>query len=267
MKKQESHSLSWYSAFFPVIHGFSTRLGGFSQGDLSSLNLISARGDDPSLVEQNYHAFHKAVGFAGQTMARNSQVHGDHIRLVTEGDTMDAFVDPNTIFPSGDGLLTQERNLALWVYSADCTPILFYDPVEQAVGAAHAGWRGTALALGAKMVARMEEEFGSQPKNIQVALGPSIGKCCFLCHEDVPQAMLQSLGEEISPYIHPIQEGKYQVDLQGIHLLTLQKAGIQSVDYESGCCTACDTHTFWSHRVMGEKRGSMGAMIALGDVP
>jgi YfiH family protein len=158
--------------------------------------------------------------------------------------------------------VTNEAEVALTIFSADCTPILFYDPVANAIGAAHAGWRGTAAGIALKVVEKMVQEFGSDPKNIRTAIGPCISQCCFETREDVPAAMIAALGEEAKSYILPKGE-KYYVNLKGLNALWLRRAGVAQISIAQEC-TACEPHRFWSHRRVGDQRGSLAAVIMLG---
>ena len=145
------------------------------------------------------------------------------------------------------------------VFSADCTPILLHDPVTGAVGAVHAGWRGTAADIAGKAVNATVAAFGCAPENIHAAIGPNIGRCCFQTDADVPQAMLDALGDEALPYIR--QEGqKYYVNLKEINALSLRRAGVRHIEI-SDCCTMCQPDRFWSHRVTRGHRGTQGAVI------
>lgn len=265
MNIKEKDSLRWYHSevFSPeVVHGFSTKLGGVSTGDFAGLNLVTSRGDSPQAVAENYTRFAQAVGFSGEKYARNAQIHSDICRVVTQGMGLSDFVQGDRQFPEGDGLLTQEKNLALWAYSADCVPILYHDPVTQSIAAVHAGWRGTALAIASKMVKEMTSAFATNPADLQVSLGPSIGPCCFSCHEEVPQAFRDAMGEDAETFIKSEGQGKFSVDLQGINGYFLKKSGVTQIDTHVPC-TACHGEEFWSHRIIGDKRGSMGGMIAL----
>jgi YfiH family protein len=136
---------------------------------------------------------------------------------------------------------------------------LYYDPVTGAVGAAHAGWRGTAAGIAEKTVEAMVSAFGCDPKDIRAAIGPNIGPCCFETHADVPEAMLAALGEEAKPYIFP-QGEKFRVDLKGINAHFLRRAGVEKIEIAKEC-TVCESHRFWSHRVTKGKRGSQIAVI------
>jgi YfiH family protein len=136
---------------------------------------------------------------------------------------------------------------------------LFHDPVTGAVGAAHAGWRGTAQAIGAKVVQAMTEAFGSRPEDIRCAIGPNVGMCHFETDADVPEAILASYGEEAARFIEKRGE-KFFLDLKQINALGLYQAGVRHIEI-SDACTMCAPQRFWSHRVTKGIRGSQGAII------
>ena len=152
----------------------------------------------------------------------------------------------------------------LLVFTADCTPLLFFDPVTGAVGAAHAGWRGTAQAIGAKVVHAMAENFGTKPENIRAAIGPNIGMCHFETDHDVPDAMRAAFGPEVDAYIEKRGE-KYHLDLKQINAMVLRRCGVEHIDI-SDDCTVCSCDRFWSHRATGGERGSQGAVIVCQEV-
>ena len=127
------------------------------------------------------------------------------------------------------------------------------------MGAAHAGWRGTASAIAARTVEAMTREFGTDPGDLRGAIGPNIGPCCFETNSDVPEAMLAAFGEDVNPFIHPCGD-KFHVDLKRINALILQKAGVKQMDISTEC-TMCQHKRFWSHRFTKGERGSQGAVI------
>jgi len=240
-------------------HCFSTRFGGVSEGRLSSLNLGVHRGDRPRNVLENYCRLGAAVGFRPKDTVFTKQIHSDIVERVGAEHRGRGLIRP--VEEGCDGLVTNEPHVALTVFSADCTPILFYDPVAQAIGAAHAGWRGTAAGIAARVVEKMTAEFGCEPKNIRAAIGPCISRCCFETDRDVPDAMIASLGEEAYGAIHPKEE-KYYVNLKELNAIWLRRAGVEQIDI---CprCTACEPERFWSHRRVGNQRGSLAALIML----
>lgn len=243
-----------------VPHCFTTRHGGVSTGSQSSLNLAVGRGDSMENVEKNLHILGNALGFDPEKLVMTMQIHSDLVRVVTEQDC-NGLCHRN--YPQCDALVTNTPGVALLVFTADCTPLLFHDPVTGAVGAAHAGWRGTAQAIGARVVEAMAEHFGAEPENIRAAIGPNIGLCHFETDADVPEAMLRAYGEEVREYIRENGE-KYFLDLKAINALSLRRAGVKHIEI-SDACTMCQPNRFWSHRVTKGDRGSQGAIIVCGE--
>ena len=245
-----------------ITHGFSTRVGGVSQGVFSSLNLGINRGDDPDHVLENYRRFCRVLNAQPERTVFSHQVHKADIRVVTSADLGKGLFRERDY--EADALITDIPQLPLVIFSADCIPILLYDPVRRVVGAAHAGWRGTAQSIGAKTVQRMQSCFGCRPEDLLAAIGPGISKCCFETREDVPNAMLEAIGPSAFPYLESLPSGSFRVDLKGLNALSLERAGLPTA-HISICdqCTACHPDLFWSHRLVGDQRGSMIAMIQL----
>ena len=255
---QTKGSLEYLTApHIAASHAFTTRLGGVSTGKLSSLNLGMSRGDDPEKVRQNYAILGSALGFDPHKVALARQIHSDIVYEVTEKDWGVGLYRGH--LPDCDALVTNTPGTALMVFTADCTPILFYDPVTGAVGGAHAGWRGTALGIAARVVEKMEALYGCKPEDLCCAVGPNIGQCHFETDADVPQALLKAFGEEMNAFIEPRGE-KFHVDLKGVNAWVLRRAGVKTIDVGTEC-TVCTPNRFWSHRVTQGHRGSQGAVI------
>lgn len=240
-------------------HCFSTRFGGVSEGYLASLNLGTHRGDRPENVRENYAILGRTVGFLPERTVFTRQVHSDVIERVGAAQCGRGLQYEAT--EGCDGLITDEPGVALTVFSADCTPVLLYDPVRRAAGAVHAGWRGTAAGIAAKAAEKMVRELGCRPENIHAAVGPCIGPCCFETDADVPEAMLAALGAEAEACIRPAGE-KFYVDLKELNAIWLRRAGVTQIDV-SAECTCCRPERFWSHRRVGGHRGSLAAIIAI----
>ncbi len=239
-----------------VPHGFTTRLGGVSTGCFSSLNVAFREGDTWENVRQNLQLLADGLGFDLENLICTHQTHSDTVRVVGMADRRGCF---HRDYPDCDALVTQEPGVALMVYTADCTPILLWDPVTGAVGAAHAGWRGTAADIAGKTVAAMVNAFRCDPGNIRAAIGPNIGACCFETHREVPDAMRCAFGAAVEPWIRPAGD-KYYVNLKEINAHALRRAGVKSIELSTHC-TMCDPSLFWSHRITGGARGSQGAII------
>lgn len=242
-----------------AVHAFSTRFGGVSSGHLSSLNLGTHRGDAPENVWENYRILGAAVGFAPEQTVFTKQQHTAIVRRVGAADRGTGLLREQTAVC--DGLITNEPDVALCCFGADCATILLYDPVHRAVGAVHSGWRGTAQGIAREAVLAMERAFGSNPADIRAAIGPSIGQCCFETDEDVPKAMLASLGAEAEAHIEQRGE-KYFVDNKALCRLWLLRAGVRQIDLSCDC-TRCQPDRFWSHRAAGNARGSLAGIIML----
>ena len=245
-----------------VPHCFTTRLGGVSHGYLASMNIGSRRGDTPENVQKNYEILGHAIGFSPEQLVLTRQTHSDIVRRVCHTDTGKGL--SHEAYPECDALVTNDPGVGLVVFTADCTPILLHDPVTGAVGAVHAGWRGTAAGIAAKTVAEMVSAYGCKPQDIHAAIGPNIGQCCFQTDADVPHAITAALGGAADPFIR--RDGKkYYVNLKEINALWLRGAGVENITI-SPLCTACRQDLFWSHRCVGSQRGSQGAVILCEEV-
>lgn len=257
------HTAENLSALPGIVHGFSTRLGGVSTEHLAQLNLrgSEASGDNPQHIQENYRRFCEAVGLSFERVVLSKQVHETTVRLVTEEDAGKGLHCPRDY--TADALITDQPQLPLFVFSADCIVILLCEPHVGCIGAVHAGWRGTAGQILRKTVAAMVDTFGAEAANIQAAIGAGIGQCCFETRDDVPQAMLAAMGEEARPFLQPSGE-KWMVDLKGINRRQLELAGVPTEQIQvSPLCTACHPELYWSHRKMGDQRGVQAAAIML----
>lgn len=244
-----------------AVHGFSTRLGGVSKGYYASLNLGHTRGDDPAAVRENYRRFLSALGADRlEHLVLSHQVHGSVVRRCTAAD-WGYGLDRERDYEA-DALMTDVPGVILGIFTADCIPIIYYDPVRRVAAAAHAGWRGTAQAIAEKTVAEMSSVYGCRSGDIRAAIGPGIGPCCFLCHEDVPEAMAAALGSLAEPFIRPAADGRYHVDLKGINASILNRAGVKQIEI-CGDCTGCLREKYYNHRSTGPERGSMASIIQL----
>ncbi len=245
-----------------IVHGFSTRIGGVSEGIFDSLNLGISRGDNPDCVRENYRRFSESIQACGNRYVTGRQVHGTNVHVVTCADVKKD-VTQKAAFEA-DGLVTDIPGIILVVFSADCIPVLLYDPDRKVIAALHAGWRGTAGGIVTKAVDRMRQVYGCHPESIRAIVGPGIGPCCFETHEDVPNAMMTAVSSLAIPYIKVGGNGKFSVDLKGINAARLLRSGLIPENIVvSEQCTACQQEEYWSHRRQGKERGSMAAMIEM----
>ena len=254
-----------------VRHGFSTRLGGVSQGIFSSMNLSIGRGDDEEFVAENFRRFCAEIEVREQDLVFSSQTHDTHIRVVDESDKGKGLRRKRD-YDSVDGLLTNIPGVPLLTSYADCVPLFFVDPVKKAVGTAHAGWRGTVDKIGAKMIQRFCTVYGSDAEDIVACIGPSIGKCCFETGEEVYDRV-RNMGMDFSAWVTEMnaqqrspQPGnkKYMIDLWQINKDILLESGVKDENITvAEMCTKCHSDIFFSHRATNGKRGAMAAVIGI----
>lgn len=247
-----------------IIHAFSTRIGGVSQGYFGAMNLSFSRGDEREAVIENHRRFARAVGYDETKLVCSDQVHKTEIRKVTKDDCGKGIIRESDIIGT-DGLVTNEPGIPLITYYADCVPLFFFDPVKKVVALAHSGWRGTVARIGEIMIRRMEEDYASKPEDILTAIGPSICKNCYEVSEDVASQFRDTFTEEESMHIlSENNQGKYQLDLWKANEYILLHAGITK-DHLSvtNLCTCCNETTLFSHRATNGKRGNLGAVIML----
>ena len=167
-----------------VRHGFSTRLGGVSEGFYASLNLSFDRGDREECVRENFRRIGEALGVRCEDMVLSRQTHTTNVRIVTEADRGKGITRERD-YTDVDGLVTNVPGICLVTSYADCVPLYFVDPVKKVIGLSHSGWRGTVGKIGKKTILLMQEKYGSDPADILAAAGPSVCMDCYEVSEDV----------------------------------------------------------------------------------
>jgi len=243
-----------------LIHCFTTRKGGVSQGSFESMNIGFSTGDREENVRRNIEIMAKKLNINVDDIVETDQTHTDIIKYVTEEHKGRAFGE--SAFTGVDGLYTDKRNVALMTFHADCTPVFFYDPAKEVIGLAHAGWRGTLQNIAGKMVKEFINDFNSDPKDIITAIGPSLGSCCFEVDKDVADLFL-SKNEHYKVFMEN-KGHKYYFNLWEINKYSLMKEGIKEENIEiSGLCTKCNNDLFFSHRGQGGKRGLLAGVLMM----
>jgi YfiH family protein len=266
-----------------VKHLFTTRLGGVSEGFLSSMNLNFNRGDKPENVLENYTRIGKILDITPDDMVLSMQTHTTNIRRVYREDAGKGVTKPLD-YQDVDGLVTDEPGLALVTSFADCVPLYFADKRHKAIGLAHSGWKGTAAGMGKCMVETMHDEFGSRPEDIAAAIGPSICRDCYEVSADVAEvfqklfegddALIRQIsaggyksgyaGKDTAVVVQGKKCGKYQLDLWLANILILMKAGIPIENIEvTDICTCHNPEYLFSHRASQGKRGNLSAFLML----
>ncbi len=243
-------------------HMYTTRLGGVSEGKYASLNFYFGADELRSNVIENINIALEPLGFNASGMVATKQVHRDMVTAVTEKDA-----GKGPLIPTGwesDALITASKVIVLSGFYADCAVLLFFDPKRQAVGVAHAGWKGTALDIAGKTVDKMGNVFGCLPEDILCAVGPAICRECFETDCNVPDAIRTAFGSSVDRYIEK-RRNKWHVDLPEINAYLLVSRGVKPENITlSGICTMCGSKgEFWSHRATKGVRGVHAAFIGL----
>lgn len=226
--------------------GVSTRCGGVSP-EPYRLNMSMKVGDEAERVIKNRELFFKQLEIPLDRLAIPNQVHSPDILKVT---------DPG-IYDACDGLITNRRNVFLTATVADCVPVFIYDPAAGAVGAVHAGWRGSKLKIVKSAVESMIREFGSDPKNLLAYIGPSAGVCCY------------EVGPEIAEQFDDIyiihRTGRNpHLDMRAVQMDLFLEAGVTQNNIEvSHYCTICVPDLFHSYRRLGANSGRMMGVIGM----
>lgn len=243
-------------------HAFTTRLGGVSTGVFRSLNLATGRGDEQEKIRENYRLLGEATGIPTHHMAFTRQVHGAEIHVVTHAAVHTLFTD---VPYEADGLVTNQRGLALICFTADCVPVLLCDEMHGVIAAVHCGWRSSVADILANAVAKMRA-LGAEPQNISAAIGPAISRCCFEVGGEVIEAAQKLLGEPCTELweLEEGREGKYLLDLKAVNARRLCQLGLLEENIAiSPDCTMCQHQIYWSHRKTAGQRGTQAALIVL----
>ncbi len=250
---------------YPVRHGFSTRQGGLSKLDYTkSLNLGFLRGDKDIIVKKNIERFCEAVDIESQELVIMPQIHSARVIEVGREKCGHGIYSPATF--EGDALVSCTRGIALGVRVADCVPILLCDNGAGVIAAVHAGWRGSVENIVGKTVEKMCY-LGASPEDIKAAIGPHISMANYEVGEEVAKAVLSAVGEANLTFAHlrtTATPGKFLCGLGEVNKTLLLRAGLK--DENIDMCTECtfeNQELFFSHRRMGEKRGTMMGIIAI----
>ena len=253
-----------------VNHLFSTRIGGVSTGDYSTMNLSYTRGDVKENVDENYRRIAEVMGH-GRTLddfVLTFQTHTTNIRVVTEKDRGKGPARERD-YTDIDGLITNVPGIILGTFHADCPPIYIVDPVNKAIGLVHSGWKGTKGEIGARAIEKMHEEYGTNAKDCICAIGPSICGDCYEIGEDVACEFSNAYSEDElldNGILVPYPNGKYRLFLWNAIKLTLIKAGVLEENViTTDICTKCNPNLLFSHRVHHEKRGNLVAFLSIND--
>lgn len=240
-----------------LTHAVFTRHGGTSRAPWASLNIGGTVGDDPQAVQQNVQLVYDTLELDSRRACEVWQIHSADAVIANEP------IPGRRWLARADAMVTNKPGVPLLMRFADCVPILFYDPRHHAIGIAHAGWRGTVAQVVVSTLQTMRDAFGTQPEDIQAAIGPSIGPDHYQVGPEVVDAVMQSFGTT-QDLIRRASDGSAYLDLWASNHLALERAGVRSIEV-AGICTASNTVDFFSHRAEHGKTGRFGAVIALNE--
>ena len=281
----ERKGVKWLT--FPVldeypelVHAFTTRHGGVSTGEKTSLNFGKGPDETWDNILENYRILAEVLSEeAGQPglvnrehMVRTDQTHTANVLTVTEEHlTMGIFKERE--YTNIDGLITNKRGIALITSHGDCNALFFYDPVQRAIGAAHSGWKGTLQEIGREVVLRMAAEFGTNPADLIAGIGPALCQTCFEVDEDVAEKFyVKNSGWRNLSFRREIgicsETGevrrKHYIDLKAVVRDTLQDCGVKAEHiHDMGLCSKCRPDLFYSYRGQKGKGGNMVSVMML----
>ncbi|MBP3331033.1 MAG: peptidoglycan editing factor PgeF [Tidjanibacter sp.] len=250
------------STFNDLVHLQTTRKGGFSEQEFSSMNIGFSVGDNPDTVLRNRMEVARISGIALDRFVFPKQCHTANIAIVTEAECgRGVFPDKKDSIPETDALITSRKNVMLCIKTADCIPVLLYDPVRKVVAAIHAGWRGTAAQITQKTVLTMIQKFDCQTENIIAGIGAGAGLCCYETNEAFYNQIVASIGHNNYP---DYAASRHHIDLKEINRMQLLNIGLQEQNIEiNPICTICHCDEYFSHRGSGGHTGRALSCICM----
>jgi YfiH family protein len=232
-------------------NSITTRDGGVSQGEYSSLNLAYHVGDDVQAVNTNRRLLANELGYDARQLVAAQQVHGAHAEVVTQEYSGCGALDWDSAIPDCDALIVAEPNIPVLIQVADCAPILLVEPEQKVLAVVHAGWRGAVAGICSKTLSKMQSALGCDPQKVLCGIGPSLCAQCFEVGEEVAAQSPESA--VVGGYEKP------HLDLRAIIRSDLESAGVLSENIEvMNDCPRCNVQTFFSHRRQKGKAGRFG---------
>lgn len=248
-----------------IKHAFSTKLGGVSKNQFRSMNLGFNRGDSNENVIENYKLFSNAVGIKYENLVSSVQIHEANVRKVTKADRGIGIYRKQDM-QSVDAMITNEKGVALVTHYADCTPIYLVDTKKQAIGLVHSGWRGTVKEIAKNTVIAMKENYRSNPSDIIACIGPVICKDCYEVDLAVAKEFYNLEHLPVERFIEERSNNKFHIDLAECCKQTLIYCGLKEENIIKGdVCTKCNSDLLFSHRVTGNDRGGMVAIMEISE--
>lgn len=246
-----------------ICHGFSTRLGGVSKEHLSGMNLGLERDDQKENVIKNHEIIAETIGFESKNIVASKQTHTTNIKVVSRED-IGKGIYRDRDYDDIDGLITNEKEIVLTTYFADCVPLYIVDTKNKAIGLSHSGWRGTVGRMGQITIEQMRKEYGTNPADVVACIGPSICKNCYEISEDVAEEFMKEFPNHIRDILENQGNGKYLLDLWKCNYLIFKECGVKEENiYLPDICTCCNPDVMFSHRATNGKRGNLAAFLEI----
>jgi len=239
----------------------TTRTGGFSQGEYSSLNLAFHVGDDQTAVLSNRELLASVLRISLADMVCACQVHKANVRIVTEADKGKGVFEYASALPETDAMVTDCEGVFLTTFYADCIPILLFDVTRRVIGLAHGGWKGTMAKIASATVEVMRKEFGSYPQDIKAFIGPGIGGCCYEVDDGLAAQVRTVFGKD-SRFLLEEKQGRNYWYLDRTNFFILENAGLHHQNIGlCGMCTRCNQELFYSYRGSGGRTGRFAVVL------
>ena len=232
-----------------------SRKGGVSPIPWSSLNLGSTVGDEPARVSENKNKLLSAIGHSPNQLAQIHQVHSANVQVVNKPGSR------NSVLVQGDAMISNTPGLLMLMRFADCVPILFFDPVKNAAGIAHAGWKGTVKEVVIAVVNELKSQFGTNPADLLTGIGPSIGPDHYEIGDEVIEEVKRTFQNNWAKILI-ISPDSVKLDLWEANKISLRNAGVKHIE-TAEICTACSVKDWYSHRAENGITGRFAAVIGL----
>ena len=244
-------------------NGFSTRLGGVSEGVLSTMNLGFGRNDLPENVVKNHEIIANAIGFNPENIVASKQTHTTNVKIVSKKDCGKGIYRERD-YDDVDGMITNEKGIVLATYFADCVPLYMVDTKNKAIGLSHSGWRGTVGKIGKVTLDLMKETYGTNPKDVIACIGPSICRDCYEVSEDVATEFEAAFKVREKDILINKGNGKYQLDLWECNYIIFKECGVYEENiHMPDICTCHNMEMMFSHRATQGRRGNLAAFLSI----
>lgn len=236
------------------MHGFIARTGGVSLPPFSSLNFDCRGTDPPENIARNTRLLTAGLSLRSGALSNlftMNQVHASSVIELTDISGLKKY--------DADAVITNLGNVPLGILTADCMPVLFYDPANKAIGAAHAGWKGTLEDISVKTLNAMQRRFGSKAEDVLAAFGPYIGPCCYTVGKDLHEKFTAAFGNTANDYFTN-KDNSLRLDIGKANFSRLVLNGVRPENIERDApCTSCETNIFFSYR---RENGATGRQLS-----